>query len=214
MDHLMRAIFGVTVSVGLIGCPPAQAAPPKFCKTFRVNPKATMPLKAVTLPPAGRCTPRTSNGHPIPDPDCSPGAINPTVTLKVLKTKRFTTKCLRNLATSPNEKAKTYGWYNIDRPTNNSGTKMICELDHIISLQLGGADTLDNLWPQCGPSRKVGLAKRHFKMKDDVENYLAAQIKAGKIDLGVAQRGIAEDWTQFLEAALARKHGNQSSDGQ
>ena len=207
MNHHVRAILGAAACLALIGSPDAQAAPPKQCKTFRINPKASEPLKTVTLPPANGCTPRESNGHPIPDPNCSPGAINPTITLKILKTKGFTTKCLRNLATSPREKAKTYGWYNIERPTNNSGKTMICELDHIISLQLGGADTLDNLWPQCGPSRRVALGKRHFKLKDDVENYLAAQIKAGKIDLRTAQRGIAEDWTQFLDAAIARKLG-------
>jgi hypothetical protein len=36
-----------------------------------------------------------------------------------------------------------------------------------------------------------------------VENYLAAQVKAGKIRLEDAQHGIATDWTQYLGAARA-----------
>jgi hypothetical protein len=73
-------------------------------------------------------------------------------------------------------------------------------LDHLISLELGGADTLDNIWPQCGPSR-VKLATRYFKIKDGVENYLAAKVKAGEISLQDAQRGIAADWTQYISDA-------------
>jgi len=73
-------------------------------------------------------------------------------------------------------------------------------LDHLISLELGGADTLDNIWPQCGPS-DVTLPQRFFKEKDTVENFLAMQVRAGRMDLIDAQRGIATDWTQFLDEA-------------
>ncbi len=47
-------------------------------------------------------------------------------------------------------------------------------------LEMGGADTIENIWPQCGP---VGgtLRQRYFKQKDVVENYLTARVKAGSI---------------------------------
>jgi len=213
MQRTMRAIFFVLLGVGLVGFggnPTAEAAPPPQCKKFKIKVKASEPFKSVTLPPAGGCTAKESRGHLIPDPRCSPGAVNPTLTLKMLKTKGFTTKCVRNLTTSPAQKAQTYKWYGLDKPENNTGMNMKCELDHIVSLQLGGADTLDNLWPQCGP-KGVALPKRHFKLKDDVENYLARQIKAGKIALKEAQQGIAEDWTQYLEDALAAKLGKKKN---
>jgi hypothetical protein len=47
----------------------------------------------------------------------------------------------------------------------------------------------------------VTLRERYFKQKDAVENYLAAQVKAGTISLHDAQWGIANDWTQYLDAA-------------
>ena len=62
------------------------------------------------------------------------------------------------------------------------------------------ADTLDNIWPQCGPS-DVALPQRFFKEKDTVENFLTMQVRAGRMDLIGAQRGIATDWTQFLDEA-------------
>jgi hypothetical protein len=104
------------------------------------------------------------------------------------------------MATKEFEKVATYDWYGLQPPSNNNGQSQICELDHLISLELGGADTLDNVWPQCGPS-DVALPQRFFKEKDTVENFLAMQVKAGRMDLIDAQRGIATDWTQFLDTA-------------
>ena len=77
---------------------------------------------------------------------------------------------------------------------------MRCELDHLVPLELGGADTLDNIWPQCGPS-DVALAARYFKEKDMVEDWLTDQVKTQQKDLGEAQKAIATDWTQFLGLA-------------
>ena len=69
-----------------------------------------------------------------------------------------------------------------------------------MSLEVGGADTLDNIWPQCGPAN-VGLNQRFFKQKDQVEDHLGERVKHGNVDLGEMQKRIAADWTQFLEAA-------------
>ena len=79
------------------------------------------------------------------------------MTIAVLRDRRFTTRCVRDAATNEEEKAATYRWYNLPFPSNNSGTNQISELDHLISLELGGADTLDNVWPQCGPGTRQPL---------------------------------------------------------
>ena len=201
VSALLGAVIGLSISL------PSQAADlkvrsalPSICSRLNIDAEGAEPLKTVSLPPSGTCKPLVKNGLPLPDPSCSPGAINPTLTLEVLKTKGFTTKCVRDQASSATEKQQTYRWYKIAKPAHNSGSTQTCELDHIISLELGGADVLENLWPQCGPTRAV-LNKRFFKQKDAVENYLAREVKAGRMDLSAAQHGIAEDWTQFLAAA-------------
>jgi hypothetical protein len=76
----------------------------------------------------------------------------------------------------------------------------VCELDHLVPLELGGADGLGNIWPKCGPDGAT-LDERYFKAKDRVENYLAGEVKAGRMSLDDAQRGIAADWTQYLANA-------------
>jgi hypothetical protein len=146
------------------------------------------------------CTTQTKHGFPVPDPKCTPGAVNPSVTVDVLKDPKFRTECVRNCSTTESDKNSTYAQYGIPHPANNEGASQVCELDHLISLELGGADTLDNIWPQCGPNQAV-LAKRFFKQKDAVENFLAEQVKTGVMDLEKAQTGIATDWTQFLGVA-------------
>jgi hypothetical protein len=115
-----------------------------------VNPKASTPLAAFNLPASHSCTQRMKNGFSIPDLSCTPGAINKTVTLAVLKRPGFKTDCIRDKASTAHAKAGTYDWYDIQHPVNNKGSHQTCELDHLISLELGGADTLDNIWPQCG----------------------------------------------------------------
>jgi hypothetical protein len=195
MSAMNKALSSVLLCLFIFAVQGAQAQ-----NCHNVDPAADQPLQAVTLPPPNGCSVKTSNGFPIPDPSCTPGAINPTVTVDVLRDPAYRTSCTRDSGTSANQKAGTYNWYKIDHPANNTGASQTCELDHLVSLELGGADTLDNIWPQCGPSDVV-LRQRYFKQKDLVENYLAAQVKARSIALADAQKGIAADWTQYLDAS-------------
>jgi hypothetical protein len=198
-----RTGLGRELVGGIIAClcaiSIAQAGKPSSCPSG-VLPKASKPLGKVTA--VADCSPKTSHGFPIPDATCTPGAINPTVTLEVLQSTEFTTRCERNRASTAEQKNTTYTEYNTPRPENNRGQNQNCELDHLVSLELGGADTIDNIWPQCGPDG-AALAQRYFRIKDGVENYLAAQVRNGAISLAEAQRGIATDWTQYVDAAKA-----------
>jgi hypothetical protein len=146
------------------------------------------------------CRPSVRNGYPVPDPRCTPGGVNLSVTTEMLRNLEWRTRCIRNCQTSEAEKHVTYKWYGIQKPRTNSGDNQVCELDHLVPLELGGADGLGNIWPECGPTSTV-LENRYFKIKDRVENYLADEVKAGRMPLDTAQRGIASDWTQFLPEA-------------
>ena len=147
-------------------------------------------------PSDGMCHPSIRNGYPVPDLRCTPGGINPTATDQVLKNHGWRTRCIRNCETSESEKHIAYRWYGMTPPQHNSGSNQTCELDHLVPLELGGADGRGNIWPQCGPDG-VPLDERYFKAKDRVENYLADEVKAGRMSLEDAQRGIATDWTQY-----------------
>lgn len=172
---------------------------PLACSQFNVT-CASQYFSSWHRPANGDCSTSLRRGYPVPDPHCTPGGIDPTVTTEVLRNPAWRTECIRDCAASESDKHVTYRWYGLRTPRRNFGERQVCELDHLVPLELGGADGLGNIWPQCGPSHTI-LDNRYFKMKDRVENYLADEVKAGKMSLDAAQRGIAADWTQYLDAA-------------
>ncbi len=151
-------------------------------------------------PAPGVCRTRMVDGNLLPDPRCTPGGVDPSITADMLRDRSFSTRCDRDCASSHAQKLEEYSWYGIERPRGNQGPRQVCELDHLVPLALGGADGLGHLWPECGPAG-AALAERSFKIKDRVENYLADAVKAGRMPLAEAQRGIAEDWSRYLPAA-------------
>ena len=63
------------------------------------------------------------------------------------------------------------------------------KIDHLIPVELDGADTIDNLWPQSLRVRPYGAER-----KEILTRYLLAQIAAGKMTIAQAQKEISEDW--------------------
>ncbi len=62
------------------------------------------------------------------------------------------------------------------------------EVDHSISLELGGSNDISNLWPE------VASPAPGFHEKDKVENYLHAEVCAGRMMLLEAQKEISSNW--------------------
>ncbi len=187
-------------SVALLLC--AAFGAHAFAQIAGLNPLATQPLSPSASDHApGSChVHKAADGYQLPDPSCTPGAVNPTLTVSVLLNSSFRTSMVRDKLTSEITKRKVYAWYGITLPTNNTGTTQTCELDHLIDLASGGADSLDNIWPQCQApgAAPVLVGIREFKIKDRfAEHNVMAQVKAGA-DLATLQREIAADWTQFI----------------
>jgi hypothetical protein len=63
------------------------------------------------------------------------------------------------------------------------------ELDHLISLQLGGCTNCkENLWPEAYKPRP------NAREKDAAETYLKRQVCNGAMTLDAAQKQITHDW--------------------
>jgi len=63
------------------------------------------------------------------------------------------------------------------------------KVDHLIPAELGGADTIDNLWPQSLSTRPY-----HAQRKELLTQHLLARITSGEMTLAQAQKEIREDW--------------------
>ena len=116
---------------------------------------------------------------PLQDPDCTPGAIFNVTTNEICQSGYA--RSVRNVPTS--EKDQVYAEYGI---THHSTGEY--EVDHLVSLELGGSNDIANLWPEAA-SPKPG-----FHEKDKVENYLHSQVCSGAISLQQAQTEIATNW--------------------
>jgi hypothetical protein len=134
----------------------------------------------------------------LPDATATPGDTG-TMTVKQLCAATFHTGTVRNVPESMKQKAcKAYG---IAR-ANCTGRKY--EIDHLISLELGGTNDQKNLWPQ------PYFPKPGAKQKDVVENWLHAQVCHGAMTLEDAQHSIATDWyAVFLAVPAARGGGGK-----
>jgi hypothetical protein len=116
----------------------------------------------------------------VPDPVKTPGAV-----LEVTASDICVSGYSKRVRNVPVEvKRRAYANYGIR--THEPGEY---EIDHLISLELGGSNSIRNLWPQ---SFRTHPWNAH--VKDALENELHRRVCAGTIDLGKAQQIIAHDW--------------------
>lgn len=119
----------------------------------------------------------------LPDPACTPGAIFPDATQEQICKPGYS----QNVRDVPDsEKNEVYAEYGIREHTAGE-----YEVDHLISLELGGSNDIANLWPEAAEPRPG------FHEKDKVENELHDEVCQGTMTLSEAQAGIANYWLAF-----------------
>jgi hypothetical protein len=129
----------------------------------------------------GHCT--YGDHGQLPDPRCTPGSVDPAVTqanIRLTICRPGYTKTVRPSA-SQTDRFK----YEVAYPAYGTPRSEKTELDHLVSLELGGSNDATNLWPEY-PSTP--------NPKDKVENALHEAVCDGRITLAAAQDAIASDW--------------------
>jgi hypothetical protein len=188
------------------GCTPASSSPSSTAGTTpTAPPQTTAPASDGGIPVGpgpqaddtveAQATPWSCRytyvgTDPLPDPYCTPGAVDPEVTQANIAT----TICSRGFTSSfrPPERvtapekeasAAAYGY---------TGPLHLAEYDHLVPLELGG-DPNDpaNLWvePPDDPD-----ATSFANAKDGLEGRLNQLVCSGQLPLTTAQRAIATDW--------------------
>jgi hypothetical protein len=84
-------------------------------------------------------------------------------------------------------KQQVFKLYGLTRTTGWCAPKN-CEVDHLISLELGGSNSVKNLWPQ------PYAGKWNAHIKDKLENKLHRLICDGTLTPKQAQDAISHDW--------------------
>jgi hypothetical protein len=63
------------------------------------------------------------------------------------------------------------------------------KIDHLIPLELGGADTIDNLWPQSVRIKPYGADRKEL-----LTELLLEWVRTGRMTIAQAQEEMRKDW--------------------
>lgn len=134
---------------------------------------------------------RASDGQPLPDRSCTPGVVSAAVSQDNLSS----TICHSGYTKTVRPPASDTGVFKkkIMVAYHESGPLSDYELDHLVSLELGGSNDAGNLWPERNDHARGGI-----NSKDPVENALNKAVCSHKVTLPAAQAAIAADWTTAL----------------
>lgn len=127
----------------------------------------------------------------MPDPTLTPGAILG-VTKKDVCQPGYA-KSVRDVSDAT--KARVFELYHVNPKVGGP-----YEVDHLVSLELGGSNAIENLWPQ------PYVPKPGAREKDTVENDLHKRVCAGQISLKKAQSIIAKNWLGYYEQLHGQSH--------
>lgn len=175
LRHLMVGVFLVGVALAICA-QTHHAVPSSSTSTLRQNNAFSQ---------SGTC----HSTNDLPDATCTPGTADPRVTQDNIQT----TICQSGYSATVRPSTSVTNPIKTERMTayGATGTKADYELDHLISLELGGAPAdPKNLWPE------PYAGSEGARVKDKVENQLHALVCRGVVSLTEAQQAIAKDWKQ------------------
>lgn len=138
----------------------------------------------------GQCSAKVvdaATGEYLPDPACTPGAADPAVTEEnidsTICTSGYTATVRPPASNTDKVKAESLREY-------GQVAMKTTEYDHLISLELGGTNSVSNLWPEPNKASATGTTNP----KDAVENALHKAVCTHRVTLSAAQKAIAHDW--------------------
>jgi hypothetical protein len=121
-----------------------------------------------------------------------------TITAELVCTSGYS-KCIRNVPAAT--KTAVYSSYGLTgNHTGYCSGSQGCEIDHLISLELGGSNDQKNLWPQ--PYQGTTY---NAHVKDQLENFLHKAVCNGDIALDQAQKEISENWIDSYKKRIGNK---------
>ena len=179
MKNILRQLIGLAIIAAAVTAGAQTNVPLAFTYTTNDNVTCYWPMSLT----GGKLIPTF-----LPIPSLTPGDVDTNVTAAMVSVKGYANgsaatgqKGVRNVPQSL--KNQVYRAYGIDPKKHDS-----FEIDHLLSIELGGKNTFQNLWPES----YHGLFNAHEK--DKLENFLHAQVAAGKMTLVEAQQRISTYW--------------------
>jgi hypothetical protein len=212
---LLASATGCAGHVSSTVVPPAPAASSRTAPAPAGQPAASGPVVANghgwtaegglegPMPAPGTChTRHAADGGELPDPTCTPGSTDPTVTQANVDSTLgrpggYTASVRPPAQLTEAAKKKLMAAYGI--PWSEAGSY---ELDHVTPLCAAGSSDLRNLFPMKnvflpGLGHKTSM---DHNSKDTVEDYVCSAVRKHTVRLADAQKTMAADWTTAVKA--------------
>lgn len=133
---------------------------------------------------------RSTFAGDLPDLAKTPGRSRPGLTKAMICSTTWGRDARHVTASMKQQVFVLYGYTGNDDPRCvPDAHSRHCEIDHLVSRELGGADEVKNLWPQA-----YGTMPWNAQRKDVLENRLHKELCAGHISLAAARAMILNDW--------------------
>lgn len=154
----------------------------------------TDPTSLLRLPPShhvtghypAHCTAAARpGGASLPDRACTPGSVSTVDAARVCEPGYAGRMRPPTSETGPLKRVSMRA-YGLEQSRSST-----TELDHLVSLQLGGTSDVTNTWPEVSDIPGSGFRNR----KDVTENRLHFAVCSRRVSLIAAQEAIASDWT-------------------
>ena len=126
----------------------------------------------------------------LPDLHCSPGSYYSKLTKRVICSSTFRTGSVRNVPDSEKHAVE------VEYGLAPKGYGRTLEIDHIVSLELGGSNDIANLYPE---EAKFADGSPGYHVKDRLENKVHDLVCSGAMTLRAAQRSIASNWENLYK---------------
>jgi len=182
-----RACFVLVAATAFVPFAAGADAAPRLADSTASN-RVVQPQ-----PAPGSCHALGTGLYSLPDPRCTPGALNRAVTQadigRTICRAGWTTTVRPRESITEAEKRASILAYGDTRPIWDY------EYDHFVPLELGGATNAPaNLWPEPGASPNP---------KDKVENELNRAVCDRRLSLATAQKEIVTNWVKLARHGLS-----------
>jgi hypothetical protein len=218
---LLRRVTATTVAVAtlvaLSGCPalPDVTAAPRAGRHGGTQPAGLAAEHGLVrtgrglsgagiqgpVPAPGSCHyQHTANGEVLPDPHCTPGAIDTAVTQAnigqtICRAGGYSDSVRPPLELTEPLKYKMLAAYGV--PASNIGDY---ELDHLVPESAGGSSNTYNLWPEPNnDARRYPRTEYVANDKDEIEHRVWESVCDHQDHLGRVQKLMATNWTRLTD---------------
>lgn len=154
------------------------------------------------MPAPGSCRyRRAGDGAILPDPECTPGAVDNSFTQSNLARTICSGAGFTSHERPPESITERFKYVSMSSYRSEAPVRSY-ELDHLVPLEIGGSSDTRNLWPEPDDHPSPAFANSKDIVEGELHELVCNAVRGrAYVPLTLAQVLIASDWTTAIEKA-------------